>query len=52
MIKISKIVNCRLDRVGDLQNDFYLGACGTYDFSGEQRVMLCFPFNAKNQCYR
>ena len=42
-IKISKIIGCGLERIGELLYDFYLDACGTFHFldSEEERVMLC-----------
>ena len=52
--QISKIIGCRLERIGELPYDFYFGACGTFQFhdSNEQRVMLCFPARARDKCYR
>ena len=52
-IKISKIIDCGLERIGDLPNEFVLGACGTFEFSpGEERVMLCFSSRDKHNCVR
>ena len=52
-IKISKIIDCGLERIGDLPNDFVHGACGTFEFSaGVERVMLCFPYVGVNKCFR
>ena len=51
--KISQIVGCRLERVGELPNKFAYGACGTFEFSsGEERVMFCFPTSGKKKCFR
>ena len=50
--QISKINDCRLKRVGDLSFDFTYGACGTYDVSSEERVMLCFDMNEQRKCRR
>ena len=50
--QISKINDCRLKRVGDLPFDFTYGACGTYDVSSEERVMLCFDMNEQRKCRR
>ena len=51
-IKLSKIIDCGLERIGELPNDFYNGACGTFKFSSEERVMFCFPLTGKNKCFR
>ena len=53
-IKISKIVGCALQRVGELPYDFYFGACGTFQFTdaSQERALLCFPAKARNKCYR
>ena len=50
-LQISKIIGCGLKRIGDLNYDFYLGACGTYLFP-EERVMLCFGDSYKTRCER
>ena len=42
-IQISKIENCGLQRIGELPNKFDNGACGTFIFAAEERVMFCFP---------
>ena len=52
LIKISKITDCALKRIAELPNEFRLGACGTYLFSKEERVMFCFPETGKNKCFR
>ena len=51
-IKISKIENCGLQRIGELPNEFDFGACGTFIFAAEERVMFCFPSSGRNQCFR
>ena len=50
--KISKIVDCTLERIGELPNAFYFGACGTFLFDGDERVMFCFPESDRNKCFR
>ena len=50
--QISKIVDCSLKRIGELPNAFYNGACGTFLFDGDERVMFCFPVSGKNKCFR
>ena len=50
-LEVSKIVGCELKRIGDLNYDFYWGACGTYKFP-EERVMLCFSYYSKSKCER
>ena len=50
---MSKIVGCTLERFGELPNEFYHGACATFEFSsGEERVMFCFASSGRNKCYR
>ena len=51
-IKISKIVDCTMKRIGELPQAFEKGACGTYSFDGAERVMFCFPLSDKNKCFR
>ena len=52
-INISKIIDCGLERIGDLPNEFVFGACGTFEFpTGEERVMLCFSGVDKHNCVR
>ena len=50
--QISKVNDCRLKRVGDLPFEFVYGACGTFDVSSEQRVMLCFDMGEQRKCRR
>lgn len=50
-IKVSKIVGCELKRIGDLNYDFYAGACGTYNFPDE-RILLCFSEGNRVKCER
>lgn len=49
--KISKVIGCGLKRIGDLSEDFWNGACGTYNFP-DQRIMLCFGLDNRNKCQR
>ena len=51
-IKISKITDCALQRIAELPNEFYGGACGTFEFATEERVMFCFPESGKKTCFR
>ena len=51
-IKISKIVDCHLKRIGELPEEFEHGACGTFLFNGAERVMFCFPTSEKDKCFR
>ena len=51
-IQISKIENCGLQRIGELPNEFDFGACGTFKFAAEERVMFCFPDNESKKCFR
>ena len=47
--QISKIVDCRLKRIGDLNYSFDFGACGTFLFP-EERIMFCFGGTHKSKC--
>ena len=49
--KVSKVVDCGLKRIGDLNYDFYLGACETFRFP-EERILLCFSDAHKSKCER
>ena len=51
-IQISKIENCGLQRIGELPKEFDFGACGTFIFAAEERVMFCFPTSDKKKCFR
>lgn len=50
-IKVSKVIDCELTRIGDLSFEFYWGACGTFKFP-EERIMLCFAATGRNTCER
>ena len=50
-IQVSKIVGCELKRIGDLNYEFYRGACGTYNFP-QERVVLCFSESFRSKCER
>ena len=50
-IQVSKIVGCELQRIGDLNYEFVMGACGTYNFP-QERILLCFSFAKKSGCER
>ena len=51
VLQISKIIGCELKRIGDLNNEFMLGACGTFLFP-EEKIMLCFDISDKTRCER
>ena len=51
VLQISKIIGCGLKRIGDLNNEFEFGACGTFLFPGE-KIMLCFGISDKTRCER
>ena len=51
MFQISKVIGCELKRVGVLNYDFAVGACGTFNFP-EERIMLCFAFSGFSRCER
>lgn len=45
--KISKVADCSLTNIGQLDFDFTLGGCNTFSFG----VLLCFPANDDQACY-
>ena len=49
--QISKIIDCSLQRVGDLPYELYFPACGTFKFP-EERSMICFPAHHTKSCVR
>ena len=44
---MSKVQNCKLTNVGELQFDYERGACNTFTFG----IMLCFPYAAQQECH-
>ena len=52
LFQISKISDCLLKRIGTLPHEFELGACGTFLFDEDERVMFCFTKNDKKKCFR
>jgi len=50
-LQVSKVVGCGLKRIGDLNYDFSVGACGTYLFP-QERILLCFGTSYKSKCER
>ena len=50
-IQVSKIIGCELQRIGDLNYEFLMGACGTYNFP-QERILLCFSLAKKSGCER
>ena len=46
------IDGCTLKRIGDLPYELQSGACGTFVFDGDERVMLCFSKSDKRKCIR
>ena len=50
--QISKIVGCTLKRIGALPDEFDRGACGTFLFDGDERVMFCFAASNQKKCFR
>ena len=44
-------MGCELKRVGDLNYEFYFGACGTFMFPDE-RILLCFSEAKRSGCER
>ena len=41
---------CEFIRRGELSSDFVSGACGTYQWPGEERVLLCFAAMRTQTC--
>merc|ERR1712126_239579 len=48
--QMSKIKGCELMRIGELSADFVSGACGTYQWPFEERVLLCFAAMRSQTC--
>ena len=48
-IKISKIQNCRMDRLEFLPFDFTHGSCTT--MASDNIVLLCFGYESEHTCY-
>ena len=51
LLQVSKVIDCGLKRIGDLNYDFYWGTCATYSFP-QERIMLCFSNSFTNKCER
>ena len=45
--QISKIQNCKLTRIGDLDFNFSYGVCNTFSFG----ILLCFDYFNDQDCY-
>ena len=45
--KLSKIENCKLTKVGELDFDYYLGGCNTFSFG----ILLCFSESDPQTCH-
>ena len=48
--QFSKIEGCSLNRIGTLDFDFQFGFCGTYNFGGTPKILLCFDQNQPKAC--
>ena len=51
LLKVSKVIGCGLQRIGDLSYDFQYGTCATYNFPTE-RILLCFAYDRLQTCER
>ena len=51
LLQMSKVIGCGLQRIGDLNYDFYYGTCATYSFPTE-RILLCFAIDRLQTCER
>ena len=49
-VKISRIDGCDIKRVGNLEFDFYRGACNNYQFEVE-KILFCFGGNSERECH-
>ena len=47
-VKISRIDGCNIKRIGNLEFDFYDGACNTYRFDVE-KILFCFGGGSYDQ---
>merc|ERR1711990_433021 len=48
--QVSKVVGCKLERQDNLDFDFYLGSCNTFN-QPDQKVLLCFDYRNAKQCH-
>ena len=48
--QFSKIEGCSLNRMGTLDFDFKLGSCGTYNFGGTPKILLCHDHSQPAAC--
>ena len=46
LFKLSKIQDCRLQRVGELDFDYRYGGCNTFSFG----ILLCFSDSSITAC--
>ena len=49
MFQISRIDGCNIKRIGNLEFDFWWGACNTYQFDVE-KILFCFG-PSESQCH-
>ena len=49
---MSKIQGCEVVRKRELSADFVSGACGTYQWPNEERILLCFAQQRTQTCER
>ena len=50
ILKVSKIVDCKLVRQNDLHFTFYAGSCNSFS-EPEPMTLLCFDLSHPQQCY-
>lgn len=46
-LKISKVADCSLTQIGELDFDFQFGGCNTI----QDKIMLCFSSQAPDKCH-
>ena len=49
-VKVSKIDGCQLVRQADMEFDFYIGSCQSFD-QPAPKILLCFDLNHPSECH-
>ena len=49
-IKVSKIDGCQLVRQADMEFDFYIGSCQSFD-QPTPKILLCFDYYHTTECH-
>ena len=49
-VKVSKIDGCQLVRQADMEFDFYIGSCQSFD-QPTPKILLCFDYSHTSECH-